>query len=110
MYLQQQNDQKESPFNISRSKDSTNTSQIITATRLALAAVLAVPVTRLNFFSRITTNTTAAEREQLRAQGKCFLCKQMRHISVTCPSNKEAQALNAARIQELDATELSKNE
>ena len=55
-------------------------------------------------------NTTAAEREQLRAQGKCFLCKQMGHILVICLNNKEAQALNAARIQELDVTELSKNE
>ena len=110
LYLQRQNDQKESPFNISRSKDSTNISQIITATCLTLAAVPAVLVTWLNFFSRITTNTTAAEREQLQAQGKCFLCKQVRHISVTCSSNKEAQALNAARIQKLDLTELSKNE
>ena len=109
LYLQQQNDQKESPFNISRSKDSTNTSWIITATRLTLAAVPAVPVTRLNSFLRITTNTTAAEREQLWAQGKCFLCKQVRYISVICSNNKEAQALNAARIQKLDATELSKN-
>ena len=109
LYLQRQNNQKESPFNISRFKDSTNTSWSITFTRLTLAAVPAVPVTRLNFFLRIITNTTAAEREQLWAQGKCFLCKQVEHISDTCLNNKEAQDLNAARIQELDTTELSKN-
>ena len=90
LYLQQQNDQKEFPSNISRSKDSTNTSQSITPTRLTLAAVPAVPVTRSNSFLRITMNTTAAEREQLWAQGKCFLCKQVGHISVICPNNKEA--------------------
>ena len=84
LYLQRQNDRKESSFNI-------------------------ILVTWSNFFSRITTNTTAAEREQLWAQGKCFLCKQVRHISVTCLSNKEAQALNTAWIQKLDTTELSKN-
>ena len=63
LYLQQQNDQKEFPFNISRSKDSTNTSWSITLTCLTLAAVLTVPVTWLNSFLRITTNTTAAEHE-----------------------------------------------
>ena len=63
LYLQWQNDQKEFPFNISRFKDSTNTSWSITSTRLTLTAVSAVLVTWLNFFLRITTNTTAAERE-----------------------------------------------
>ena len=63
LYLQQQNDQKEFSFNISKFKDSTNTSWIITATCLTLTAVLAVLITWLNFFLRIITNTTAAERE-----------------------------------------------
>ena len=63
--IQQQNDQKEFPFNISKFKDFINTSWIITVTYLTLTTVLTVSVTWLNFFLRITTNTTAAEHEQL---------------------------------------------
>ena len=67
LYLQWQNDQKEFSFNISRFKDSTNTSWSITSTYLTLTAVLTVLITWLNSFLRIIMNTTAAEHEQLQA-------------------------------------------
>ncbi len=34
---------------------------------------------------KINTNTTFAEREQLKTQGLCFLCKQPGHIAPECP-------------------------
>ena len=109
LYLQRQNNRKESSPATSKSKDSANLSQTTTATRPTLAAVPAVPVTQSNSSPRITTNTTAAEHEQLRAQGRCFLCKQVGHMSKACPSNQEGQTPSARQIQELDITELSKN-
>ena len=109
LYLQQQNNCKESSPATSKSKDLANLSQTTTATRPTLAAVPAVPVTWSNSSPRTTTNTTAAEREQLQAQGRCFLCKQVGHMSVACPNNREGQTPSAGQIQELDVIKSSKN-
>ncbi|SLM34679.1 Zinc finger, CCHC-type [Lasallia pustulata] len=109
LYLQRQNDRKEPSPATSKSKDSANLSRTTTATCPTLAAVPAVPVTQSNSSARTTTNTTAAEHEQLRAQGRCFLCKQVGHMSVACPNNREGQTPSAGQIQELDIIESSKN-
>ncbi|SLM37240.1 hypothetical protein LPUS_06983 [Lasallia pustulata] len=95
LYLQRQNNRKESSPAISKSKDSANLSRTTTATRPTLAAVPAVPVTQSNSSPRTTTNTTAAEREQLQAQGRCFLCKQVGYMSVACLNNREGQTPSA---------------
>ena len=82
----------------------------VAALRLTLSAVPAVPVTQSNSFLKTITNMTAAEHEQLqlRAQRRCFLCKQVGHMSVACLNSKEAPALSSVQIQEFNTTEVSK--
>ena len=110
LYFQWQNDWKDSPLSTDKFKNFTNSLQTVITTQLTLTALSAVSVTQLNSLLWVIINTTAAEYEQLQAQKKCFICKQIEHMSVICSNNCEAQVTSSAQIQKLDTTELSKNE
>lgn len=109
LYLQRQHDKKDSAptaaVNIRRTTSSIPAATPITHTSTPAVTAALTPVSRQGTPARILTNTTAAEREQLRKDGKCFLCKKVGHMTSTCPDR-----MTPIQSHELTTSDEPKNE
>jgi hypothetical protein len=89
--MQQQSRRNTAYAPFSRTSTRTATSPTPAAPASVKRATTAAPnrtTLNPNSFVRAQTpraDTTAAEREQLKAQGLCFRCKQQGHIASECP-------------------------
>lgn len=109
LYLQRQHDKKDSALitavNIRRTTSSIPAATPIPHTSIPAITAATTPMPRQGTPARILTNTTAAEREQLRKNGKCFLCKKFGHMTSTCPDRT-----TSIQSHELTTSKESKNE